>query len=717
MEPKPKKALPKGSIRIIMLAAMAIFLAPSLSFAAALSGTGCTTGGDCVVSATQTIDSGTAYYFNSLVINSGATVNVASSGSGAGGTVKFYVAGDANISGSIAADGLNSGGTSNPDGGGYGSYSGGSGGGVIWIYARALNFNGAMSVRGGDGFSVGSGSITAYGGGSGGTVRLVSNSLNYNGTISANGGNGGSAGGGAGGSVVILPLSVATLSSGSISASGGTSTAQAGGGSGQKGGDGTGQGVNFFSYGGAGSGGSNIVYQSAGGIANSNRNIKIYNSYVPAGSAFSITSSGSVAGLASLYFTQYSSKFSGLSWSYASGDYAIGVFDSSLNPMASIPVRVANIQNRSITYFNGTTASDGIYPMTFTSNGFFSNIAFANLSQDFPEGTGTLTCPVGTTISSYYSTYDCYGPCGSCIVGSSSCTVNYAACPDGCSGNAKSGHLKINCSYFSGGNSTWHAALVDNLPSSGYVAVFYGKGESPAHSASYIPVSAGSHMLEIAAMENAVYGPDGAKRPSLFLVNNSDGRLVCQGSTLNTSLNASCLLARTKLDAGNTRIQYSEIFISPIYSAQPQFSGMVLPNKVVVGGPSASEKLVGMASAPVMRAGNQYKRVVFYSPQSLSEGNFAYQETIPTDFAFGSNGTAYMAASDGTNYSCTFSLPIGKFLSLSSSNCPVMGLSIGYGGYLQIEYWLVAPAPDSFFTESKDYVFSEGSLSVQSSGG
>ncbi|HQT45307.1 MAG TPA: hypothetical protein PLO51_04965, partial [Candidatus Micrarchaeota archaeon] len=69
--------------RAIMAFATILFaLAPAAYFAAALSGTGCATGGDCVVWANQTIDSGTSYYFNSLVINPGVAVNVSQYSSG-----------------------------------------------------------------------------------------------------------------------------------------------------------------------------------------------------------------------------------------------------------------------------------------------------------------------------------------------------------------------------------------------------------------------------------------------------------------------------------------------------------------------------------------------------------------------------------------------------------------------------------------------------------
>ncbi|HQT44669.1 MAG TPA: hypothetical protein PLO51_01720, partial [Candidatus Micrarchaeota archaeon] len=103
---------------------VSIFLAP-LAFAGQI--TACAANSDCVVDTSGSVPHGTTYYFNSLVINSGVTVTVANTGT-AGGTLKMYVANDANISGSIVANGVtttpSSGGInggSNPDGGGYGA--------------------------------------------------------------------------------------------------------------------------------------------------------------------------------------------------------------------------------------------------------------------------------------------------------------------------------------------------------------------------------------------------------------------------------------------------------------------------------------------------------------------------------------------------------------------------------------------------------------------
>ncbi|HQT45180.1 MAG TPA: hypothetical protein PLO51_04320, partial [Candidatus Micrarchaeota archaeon] len=522
--------------------------------------------------------------------------------------------------------------------GGAGSSSntgcgGGGGGGVIIIKAASLNLlpGSLLSADGGAGKTQASNCYSGAGGGSGGTIWLYGLRINFTGSLSAAGGAGGGpgasyygygGGGGAGGSLVFLPLTISTLSSGSMNFNGGAG-----------GGGAYGPGYSGGGSGRAGGQGATASTGAGGGAANPGRGISIYNAYMPSGSAFSIISTGSTGtGLAYLYY----SPFSGLSWSYPSVDYGIGVFDSSLNPVNSVPVRIANKDNNSQVYFNGTT-SGGLFPMAFTgmpSNGFFSAMNYATVVSTTLNWT-TAYCPAGSTIYSYSSQYQCLGACGACSIGASWCYVNYSQCTDGCPSTVKTGTLSLNCSSFYGGNSTWHALLVDNMPSSGYIAAFFGNGNAPAHSASYIPVSSGSHMIEIASLQNSFYGPDGIKRSSAFLVNNSEGELSCYGGTLNASADSYCLLVRAQLDAFNTRMKYSEIFTTPVYSAMPQFSGFMVPNLVTVGGSSAANRLAGMASASIMKAGNSYDRVVFYSPQSMSESNFAYQETIPTDFAFG----------------------------------------------------------------------------------
>ena len=332
------------------LGALLLILIAPFSFGAALSGTGCTQPtGNCVVSSSQTIDTGTAYYFNSLVINPGVTVTLASPGSGAGGTVYFYVANDANISGAIAANGVTYAGNggSNPNGGGYGGadasgFSAGGGGGVIIIAARNLNIlsTGILAVNGG----VGTGSSGSSGGGagSGGTVMLYGKSIKFQGTITGNGGTGNVyGGGGAGGSLVFMPLTTANLTSGSINFNGGN---YGGSGNYNHGGSGSGGagGAGYSAPGGAGSGGPSSTSNYNAGPANANRNIKMYNVVIPSGSAFSISSAGGsgyqysgAAGLMDVYLAPSSSKFSGLSVTYRTEKILAAAFNASFYPIAS----------------------------------------------------------------------------------------------------------------------------------------------------------------------------------------------------------------------------------------------------------------------------------------------------------------------------------------------------------------------------------------------
>ena len=365
-------------IRIAACAALIVL--QCLAFPAALAGTGCTAGGDCAVNASQTIDSGASYYFNSLVINQGVVVSVAYSAGTAGGTVKFYVANDANISGAISANGttaLTGLGSSNPDGGGYGGGAdtssgtapgggggsggvggsgngvsdGGSGGGFIQIYAKKINIpsTGLLSVNGGTGTSSGY-ATNGGGGGSGGTIRLIADRITFSGTLSGTGGNapyGGasSGGGGAGGSLLFMPLSMSTFSAGAMNFNGGSS---------------------FNGGAGAGSGGPGGSSAGNGGIANPNRNIKIYNSIIPPGSTFAITSSGIAAGLLDLYNTPNNAAFSGLSITQITETAQVFTFDQNIVPVSGITIKAVNLSNSSSIYAQTTTDSSGIAHFSFT---------------------------------------------------------------------------------------------------------------------------------------------------------------------------------------------------------------------------------------------------------------------------------------------------------------------------------------------------------------
>ncbi|HQT45503.1 MAG TPA: hypothetical protein PLO51_05985, partial [Candidatus Micrarchaeota archaeon] len=289
------------------------------------------------------------YNFSSLVINPGVTVTVASVNGGAGGSAWFYIQNDANISGTINAAGAASVASSNPNGGYAGGTSdtgasGGAGGGFVSIYAKNINLAGTINVNGGQG-AAGIGDHPG-GGGSGGTARLVAGRINLTGTLSGVGGTSGAGGGGsgngcggggAGGSLVFVPFQASSLSSGAINFNGGTqlntanSKCTAGEGAGKRGG-----GVYYGGTGG-GSGGAGAYAGDCGSPcmtsnANAARNIKIYNSYVPAGSTFSISSSGYAAGLADLYLVNSSSAFSGLAATYKAETMLACALDSSMRP-------------------------------------------------------------------------------------------------------------------------------------------------------------------------------------------------------------------------------------------------------------------------------------------------------------------------------------------------------------------------------------------------
>lgn len=353
------------SMRFYAKKALALLvLCMSFAFAATLSGTGCSTGGDCVVSSSQTIDHGSSYYFNSLAIEPGIVVTIATSGNAAGGTVRFYVAGDANISGGISADAFPGGGASyrgsNPDGGGYAGgytsgcsygYTGGggggsgaaatttadygaAGGGVIMIAAKAINIpsGGWLSAHGAAG-------PTYFGGGSGGTIKLYAKKINFAGSVAANGGSvvSGGGGGGAGGSLIFMPFTMTSLSAGAMYFNGGA------GGSGGSGAGGDG-----------GAGGC-----TPAGTGNINRNIKIYNSYVPTVSTFLISSTGRIAGLMDLYNSPYNSKYSGLQVTQKSENLIFGAFSQYFAPYSSLQASFVNASNRSQGFLNLTTGSDG----------------------------------------------------------------------------------------------------------------------------------------------------------------------------------------------------------------------------------------------------------------------------------------------------------------------------------------------------------------------
>ncbi len=332
--------------------AVFLLLFPQYCFAAALSGTGCTTDGDCVVSASQTIDHNGIYYFNSLTINSGVVVavNYTSSVNKGGGSVRFYVANDANISGSITALGGTGPNGYSLDGGGYGCWVGacGAGGGVIIIKAKNIRIasTGVLNAAGN--------ASASYGGGSGGTIKLYGGMIDFRGSLIASGGSGGSGnGGGAGGSLVFMPFSVSYLKSGTMNFNGGTSSGGGGtgGGSGRSGGNGS-------SAGGGGSGGNDAG--TGGGIANSSRNIKIYNSFVPAGSTFSITSTGSTSGLMDAYLTSNSSKFTSLTETYMNETILVSSSDFDMLSVPGTNFTIVNASNQSQSFASLTTNSNGI---------------------------------------------------------------------------------------------------------------------------------------------------------------------------------------------------------------------------------------------------------------------------------------------------------------------------------------------------------------------
>lgn len=614
-----------------------------LPFAAALSGTGCTTGGDCYVTSNQTIDSGTSYYFNSLSIPSGVIVTISPSVSTAGGTVKFFVAGDAIIAGSVLANGGISGG-SNPDGGGYagasvnGAGTGGAGGGVIWIYAKNLTVSGTLSANGG----IGPDTNNYPGGGSGGTVKLVGRSIIFSGNVAASGGRGSSTcapgGGGAGGSIVFLPFEISSLSSGTFNANGGAggsacgNTAQSGGGAGRYGGNSANGG-----YGGGGSGG--IWDGTGGGPANPSRNVKIYNTYVPAGSSAIVSSTGDGSlgsGLLDLYNSPYNSKYSGLTYTLRPENFIAGVFGLSMTPVSSVAVKLVNSSNNSQVYYSGSTGSEGTV-LTFQA---------LPALMDFD-------------------------------------------------------------------------VLAEPVVPSGLVFVSFGNASSyPAHSSTALVAYSQTAKVLVRKMNVSLFKPDTLETNTDFYVRSNAGgypALNCFGYT-SSSQDAYCLIPRTLLDSSRTRLNYSLYVNTSSYSNNLNVSLLQVPNSFSFGPASEATKLRGQASALLMKAGLLYKRRVFYSPTQLTEEGFAYTETIPTDFAFGPSATAYVSMAGQPASSCSFSAPAtGKLIAFSQSNCPLLATPITSGDWVVFEYDVVAPQPDAFFGESKDYSFDQGSLQVSTS--
>ncbi|MFA5105989.1 MAG: glycine-rich domain-containing protein [Candidatus Micrarchaeia archaeon] len=384
-----------------------------------LNGAGCVSGGDCVISSSQTINQSVAYNFSSLVINPGVTVTVASVNGGAGGSVWFYIQNDANISGTINAIGAYAVAASNPSGGGYAGgtsdtgAAGGAGGGLVSIYAKNINMAGTINVSGGQGAPAAG--DHPGGGGSGGTIRLVAGRINFTGTLSGvggtsgqGGGSGGSGcgGGGAGGSLLFVPFQSASLASGSMNFNGGTqlntanSRCSAGEGSGKRGG-----GVYYGGTGG-GSGGTGAHAGDCGtpcmtSNANPARNIRIYNSYVPSGSTFSISSSGYASGLADLYLVNSSSAFSGLSATYKPEKAFGATLDAYSKPVQSANFNITNSSSQQavssfatdssgIGVSNSTLAAGNNYGVSVSGITLGSLVGFGYMgSGGFPSGSNS----------------------------------------------------------------------------------------------------------------------------------------------------------------------------------------------------------------------------------------------------------------------------------------------------------------------------------------
>ncbi|MFA5105915.1 MAG: hypothetical protein WC506_03065 [Candidatus Micrarchaeia archaeon] len=617
---------------ILKSAFILLLVCASAAFAAALAGTGCTQpSGDCVVNTSQTIDSGTTYYFNSLTINQGAGVTIASTPAIAGGTVKFYVANDINIAGSISAIAPNNAGTSSTDGGGYAGavvsgcsygyvggggggsggaavgatgYPGGAGGGVISLYAKRINIasTGSISANGGTGTS------SYAGGGSGGTITLVAKTINLSGSMSAQGGTGSALGGGcgAGGSLIFMPLTITSLSGGSMNFNGGT-----GGGGGAGGGSG-------------GPGGNGQC--GDGGSANANRNIRIYNSYVPSGSGFTIASGGSSAGLLDLYNSPYNSKYAALSATQKTQNLFFGTFSRYFYPYSGIQASFVNASNRSQVFMAVTTGSDGTMATTATLPG----------------------------------TYD--------IVVDLPAQNSYA--------------------YLASSSQQDHSAFA--LQAAATHAVFYPR-----------------------AINFAVFTPDGIQKAYYpYTLNSSDG-IYCAGNTSATQ-DSTCIAPKNGLDNTLTRLNYSLVVPANAYSKNPYMDWLQAPSVFYVSG-GAPQKLRGLATTTVARTGQTIKRTVIYTPTQTAEKDFAYTETIPSDFAFGAVARATMALSDGSELDCTFAPPAtGKLITFSAANCPILSTQLTNGNWLKLEFDIVTPQPDAFFGEYKDYSFSQGSLQLNS---
>ncbi|VVB56618.1 Right handed beta helix region [uncultured archaeon] len=213
---------------------------------------------------------------------------------------------------------------------------------------------------------------------------------------------------------------------------------------------------------------------------------------------------------------------------YNSGNNSV-ISNSTINGNGgTYAVTMRSATNGNNTFYNNTilNANTAIFASAASGNSFYLNNITAsvwvndatgsnyyNVSGSAPTqtagstgegGTVSLSCPAGTTIQSFTSTYGancasaCPVSCGTCTIGSPSCSVTYnnANCGDCHNGCSKNGNLNLTCGlgnrgniyYFANGTPSWNVySLVDqtgdgwadtgyNVPLNSSVSEWSGSG-------------------------------------------------------------------------------------------------------------------------------------------------------------------------------------------------------------------------------------------------
>ncbi len=147
------------------------------------------------------------------------------------------------------------------------------------------------------------------------------------------------------------------------------------------------------------------------------------------------------------------------------------------------------------------------------------------------------------------------------------------------------------------------------------------------------------------------------------------------------------------------------------YNVPIVFDEVVVPNSVYIGTSTDSARLRSLTQATTMLFSSNYYRYLFYPVKNSGETNFTVRETLPADFTFASSPVLYKT--NGTSiYNCTVSAS-GLSYAFNSSNCALLGQQASPGDWLLVKYQMLSPAPDAFFTITKDYNFSMANLTMQ----